>query len=213
MSAPRRLWLVRHGETAGESSIRYHGANDVPLADVGRKQVGALIPLLQGIAFARVEHSPLSRAVESAAILLAGLENDGVYAPEVVRPDDRLREISFGDAEGMTREEIAVAFPEFWANYESGKVDAFPGGESRSTFSARIATAITELADADWHGDALVVAHRGTVSQAIMTLLGESESSRSAYAVELASLSVLRETASGWELEVLGMTGPTPGSA
>ena len=103
MSAPRRLWLVRHGETAGESSIRYHGANDVPLADVGRKQVGALIPLLQGIAFARVEHSPLSRAVESAAILLAGLENDGVYAPEVVRPDDRLREISFGDAEGMTR--------------------------------------------------------------------------------------------------------------
>ena len=213
MSAPRRLWLVRHGETEGESSIRYHGANDVPLADVGRKQIGALIPLLQGVAFTRVVYSPLSRAVESAAILRAGLENHDVNASEGVRADDRLREISFGDAEGMTREEIAVAFPEFWANYDAGKIDAFPGGEPRSTFSARISTAITELASAGWRGDALVVAHRGTVSQAIVTLLGEEDSSRSAYAVELASLSVLRETASGWELEVLGMTGPVPDGA
>ena len=211
MSAPRRLWLVRHGETEGQSSIRYHGANDVALADAGRKQIGALIPLLQGVAFDLVVHSPLSRAVESAAILLGGLEGHDACSSEVVHADDRLREISFGDAEGMTREEIAAAFPDFWANYDSGKIDAFPGGESRSNFSARIATAITELADGGWHGDALVVAHRGTVSQAIVTLLNEQETSRSAYAVELASLSVLRETASGWALEVLGMTGPMSG--
>ena len=49
MKSERRLWLVRHGETEGQSSIRYHGANDVPLSDVGRQQIRALLPLLAGI--------------------------------------------------------------------------------------------------------------------------------------------------------------------
>ena len=52
MSEPRRIWLVRHGETEGQSSIRYHGSNDVPLSDVGRAQIRALAPWLQGVDFA-----------------------------------------------------------------------------------------------------------------------------------------------------------------
>ena len=36
-----RIVLVRHGETTGESSIRYYGATDVPLSDLGRQQVRA----------------------------------------------------------------------------------------------------------------------------------------------------------------------------
>ena len=38
----RRIYLVRHGETEGESSIRFHGSNDVPLSDHGRDQIAAL---------------------------------------------------------------------------------------------------------------------------------------------------------------------------
>ena len=40
-------YLVRHGETAGESSVRYHGSNDVPLSAVGRQQVRRLVPVLR----------------------------------------------------------------------------------------------------------------------------------------------------------------------
>tara|TARA_R110002073_G_C9407545_1_gene575059 strand:- start:731 stop:1411 length:681 start_codon:yes stop_codon:yes gene_type:complete len=213
MKSGRRLWLVRHGETEGQSSIRYHGANDVPLSDVGRQQIRALLPLLAGVPFAQVVHSPLSRAAESASILVDGVRENGgresgiaidVAAPRV---DERLREISFGACEGMTREEIDAAFPTFWADHAAGKVDRFPEGELRTAFAARVRAAVQEFIAANWQGDALLVAHRGIVRQAIIDLLGDPDPARDAYAVELASVSVVRETEAGWQLELLGMTG------
>lgn len=206
MTSERRLWLVRHGETEGQSSIRYHGANDVPLSEVGRSQIRALLPLLAGVPFTQVVHSPLSRAAESAQILTEGLRQDGVeVGGQLV--DERLREISFGAAEGMTREEIDEAFPAFWSDYEVGKTDAFPDGEPRAAFSERVGAAVGELVARPWQGDTLLVAHRGIVRHAIMQLLADEGADRSAYAVDLASLSVLRETGRGWQLELLGMKG------
>src|SRR5690606_28512758 len=152
--------------------------------------------------------SPLVRAAESASILVAALTQQGFGVTNgQVRNDARLREVSFGACEGMTREEIDVAFPAFWADHEAGNVDAFPGGEPRAEFAARIAAAVTELAAQPWQGDALLVAHRGTVRHAIVTLLADPDPPRAAYAVGLASVSVLRETVAGWQLDLLGMTG------
>lgn len=206
MTSERRLWLVRHGETEGQSSIRFHGANDVPLSEVGRSQVRALLPVLAGVSFTHVVHSPLSRAVESARILVAGLADEGTVVAAAAT-DERLREISFGACEGMTREEITAAFPTFWADYDAGHLEAFPDGESRSQFAARVGLAVRELVAEPWQGDALLVAHRGIVRHAIMQLLQEEHADRARYAVDLASVSVLRETGDGWQLELLGMTG------
>ena len=199
MSAERRLWLVRHGETEGQSSIRYHGANDVPLSDLGRQQIGSLIPWLQDARFAHVVHSPLSRAAESATILTNGC---GLNA-ESLAVDARLREISFGDCEGMTRAEIDAAYPQFFADYEAGRVDAFPAGEPRSEFAARVGEAVQEWIRGSWTDDLLLVAHRGTVRHALRTLLGWPVGQVDPFAVELGSLTVLRE-AGGWQLDLLG---------
>lgn len=201
MTSERRLWLVRHGETEGQSSIRYHGSNDVPLSDVGRDQIRGLLPLLAGVPFAQVVHSPLQRAAESATLLQGGLSLSG----DLLRADDRLREICFGDAEGMTREEIDEAFPSFWSDYEGGRTDAFPGGEPRAQFAARISEAVAEMAASDWQGDTLLVAHRGTVKHAIRSLLAVEQAPQSAFGVELASLSVLRQCSGSWQLDLLGM--------
>ena len=84
----RRLWLVRHGETEGQSSIRYHGSNDVRLSDVGREQIRGLLPLLKGVDFVRVIQSPLQRATESATILSGGLS----LPQSIFEVDQRLRE-------------------------------------------------------------------------------------------------------------------------
>lgn len=199
-TAVRRLWLVRHGETSGESSIRYHGANDVPLSAVGRQQIRALVPWLRDVAFDRVVHSPLSRAAESAALLIDGC---GLAAAER-RIDERLREISFGACEGMTRAEIEALWPTFFADYEAGRLDAFPGGESRTAFAERIAAAARELVAAPWREDLLVVAHRGTVRHALCELLGGVGRGPDRFGVPLGSLTVLREGRSGWEIELLG---------
>lgn len=201
MTGDRRIWLVRHGETEGQSSIRYHGSNDVQLSDVGREQVAALARLLDGVPFARVVHSPLRRAAESASILIDQLG----LADVALRADERLREICFGDAEGMTRGEIAAAFPGFWSDYDAGRVEAFPGGEPRSAFAARVGAAARELGGAGWRGDLLVVAHRGVVKHGVCALLGLDRAPVTGFEVELASVSVLREEVGAWQLEGLGL--------
>lgn len=199
----RRLWLVRHGETEGQSSIRYHGSNDVALADAGRAQIRALGPWLAGVPFAQVVHSPLRRAAESAAILV---ERCGL-SPSLLTADERLREISFGDCEGMTAQEIAATFPEFWQRQQAGLADCFPGGEPRAAFAARVSAAIREWAVGPWQGDLLVVSHRGTVRHALEALLGPPPE-RAAYATALGSLSVLRQdaiaAAGSWQIELVG---------
>ena len=64
-----RLILVRHGETAGQSSIRYYGATDVPLSDLGRTQAREARNRIPGETFDAVWASSLSRAWESAQII------------------------------------------------------------------------------------------------------------------------------------------------
>src|SRR5215469_4039295 len=93
----RRLVLVRHGETEGESSIRYHGRTDVPLSELGRAQLRAVRATLrqrhQLAKFERVFSSPLVRATEGAR-LVAG-ENLKIITIE------ELVEIHFGRFEGL----------------------------------------------------------------------------------------------------------------
>ena len=41
MSKLRRIVLIRHGETDGESSVRFHGSSDVALSEAGRAHLRA----------------------------------------------------------------------------------------------------------------------------------------------------------------------------
>ena len=150
----RRLILVRHGETAGQSSIRYYGVTDVPLSELGRRQVRAARKRIGGEIFQSVWASTLSRSWESANILAPShpvdLESD-------------FREIDFGRWEGLTAEEIAESEPELYAEWRSkGSRFEFPEGETRPAFRARIARGLLRLR-ASGAESALVVVHKGVV--------------------------------------------------
>ena len=82
-----RILLIRHGETEGESSIRYFGATDVPLSDVGRGQMRAARRRLPDEAIDLVVTSPLTRAWEGARI---------VCPQGPILLEDGFREIDFG---------------------------------------------------------------------------------------------------------------------
>lgn len=208
MSGPLRLWLLRHGETEGLSSIRYHGRNDVPLSDLGRAQIRAAARLLHGLDPVVVVHSPLQRAAESARIVAASCG----FAPSLLVADPRLQEISFGDCEGLTAEEIAQRYPDFWREHRRGGADAFPGGESRRSFAARVAAAIGELITRFPGGDVVVVAHRGIVRHALRTLLGLDAHVADPFAVRLGSLSVVRRDPP-WQIEALDLVPDWPSDA
>jgi len=149
-----RLILVRHGETAGQSSIRYYGATDVPLSELGRDQAREARRRIPGETFDRVWASSLCRAWESAQII----------APKhSVRIEFDFREIDFGRWEGLTREEIEVADPSLYADWQGKRPGfEFPEGETRPDFRRRIERGLTKLRSTGV-SSALVVAHKGVV--------------------------------------------------
>jgi broad specificity phosphatase PhoE len=198
----RRLVLVRHGETEGESSIRYHGRTDVPLSELGRAQLRAVRDTLreryQLTKFERVFASPLIRSIEGARIV-AGESSEIVSVDEFI-------EVHFGLFEGLTADEIRERYPEDFARWNADRLApnyTYPAGESRTDFAARVDRG-TDRMLALWNasepsdGSALLVAHRGVIRQIVRRLANASPN------VELSSIQIL-EFDGGWNAEALDL--------
>ncbi|MFO1052629.1 MAG: histidine phosphatase family protein [Planctomycetota bacterium] len=200
----RRLWLVRHGETVGGSSERYFGSTDIALSALGREQVERLAPRLGSCAFAALVHSPLSRAVDSARILCERL----AAPPGIVEVEDDLREVDFGDLEGLTRGEIEARFPGFFDDWRAGRTHGYPGGESSAGFRARVAAGIDRALARHPAGDVCVVAHRGVIKSVLVHLLGLSWAQVRPWSLDLGSASILvHAEGDRWTLDRYNLIG------
>ncbi len=192
-----RLILVRHGETEGESSIRYHGRTDVALSELGRAQMrlaGRAIATRHGANnLARVFSSPLVRASEGARIVAGDL------APLVTI--DEFAEVHFGLFEGLTADEIRESYPDEFARWNADRLApsyAYPAGESRAAFADRVERGLERMLTL-WRpraNDALLVAHRGVIRAIVRKLTGREP------VVELGSIHILRFDG-GWHAEML----------
>jgi broad specificity phosphatase PhoE len=200
MTVASRLVLVRHGETVGNSSIRYYGRTDVELAELGRLQMRAAARALteefRCARYMSVFASPLRRAQEGARIIAGD-------ATEVITIDE-FREVDFGNFEGLTADEIAARFPAEFAHWERDRLApdyAYPGGESRAGFSARIGRGMERMWSQWQSGLTLVVAHRGVI-RAITCILTGAEP-----VIELGSIQLLAcDGANQWAIEKLDFT-------
>ena len=161
-----RVYLVRHGATQLTAETRFAGAVGVDLSDEGRAQVRRLADRLAGDDIGAVYASPLSRTLETAAILAAphGL------APV---PEDGLREIGHGHWEGLTRAEVEERFP---GEYESWEQDPFTfapeGGETGLAVLARALPVLRRIVVRHEGSTVLVVSHKATIRLMLASLLG-----------------------------------------
>ncbi len=183
----RLLYLVRHGETEGESSIRFHGRNDVPLSGLGRQQMRSLATHLALTPMDGLVHSPLARARESAQILLEAM----THLPAVVEEAPDLIEVNFGAMEGLTQAEIAQSMPQWHAEWRAGRATAYPGGESFAGFAQRVAQAFDGMLARHPQGTLLVVAHKGVIRHGLAHLLGQTREAAAKMDFDLASMTVL----------------------
>ncbi len=164
MAAEIRLVLVRHGETVGESSIRYNGITDVVLSSQGRQQAEEARLALAGETFDHLLASPLARAWQTATIL------SPLQAIEI---EEDFREVNFGEWEGLTREEIEARDPALYAEWRrQGRDFNYPGGEARENFRIRVERGLGRLLEAN-PPSALVVAHKGVIRVLTAALTGE----------------------------------------
>ena len=182
-----RLLLARHGESLWNAERRFQGSTDVPLSARGRAQAKALAGGLRGYRVRAAYVSPFRRARETAELALAGT---GV--PLVVL--DELRELSLGQWEGCTVDEVRARDGDPYVAWLRAPHDCPPpGGEPLPVVSARVRVAVDRIAAAHPDGeDVLVVAHGGVISVYACHLLGCSFNALWRLRVDNASLSVVR---------------------
>lgn len=176
------VYLMRHGRTASETPWRFLGQRDVPLSDEGRAQAASWRDELSGVNFVGAWCSDLARCRETASLILAGR---GLAAEPVAG----LREISLGEWDGLSVEEVKRLYP---GRYEARGADIAgfrpPGGESFANLAARAWTALENILRAGSSGpddvDArevaanareaslLVVAHAGVNRVLLCRFLG-----------------------------------------
>src|ERR1019366_5526395 len=132
-----RLLLVRHATAEGHG--RFQGQLDVSLTSAGRRELCLLCEKCSRYPVQAVYASDLQRARETADALARKLA-----LVVSVRPE--LREMHFGEWEGLSWNQIATRFPEQAALWiERFPRQTIPGGEPLGQFRKRIAAAVREI--------------------------------------------------------------------
>ncbi len=195
-----KLLLVRHGESEYNSARRFAGHVDIDLTEKGRLQVEKLRERLLEEKVDAVYCSDLIRAQRTAEIALSGRNLHIVTCPE-------LREISYGEIEGLGFNEIKTRFPEVAKQLSKSEMElSFPGGETFPQFVDRVTTFTERLkkhADAD---SVLVVAHGGPLRALLCSMLGIGQGCWWQLSVDNASLSILQTYSRGAVLSLLNET-------
>lgn len=172
MSVPV-IYYIRHGETAWNAAGRFQGSRDIPLNDLGRTQAVAAGGILADL-IARNGHeatalpfvaSPLGRARTTMELVRGAMQ----LPHHDYAVDHRLREIGYGQWEGLTLPEMAQHdAATFAARVEDKWGVAAPSGESYASVTVRMREWFDSL-----RGDTVTVAHGGTM-RALMVALGIS---------------------------------------
>jgi probable phosphoglycerate mutase len=176
---PEVLWIVRHGQSAGNvASDAAHLAGlamididhrdvDVPLSALGEEQAAALGRWFAALPADErptvVLSSPYVRALRTAEIIrgAGGLAEEGID----IEADERLREKEFGILDRLTRHGVAERFPE-QAEFRRllGKFyHRPPGGESWCDVILRLRSALDTLSLHHANDRVLIVCHQVVV--------------------------------------------------
>lgn len=176
---PQSLWIVRHGQSAGNvardaAEAAGHPVIDIamrdidtPLSALGAEQshaLGAWVGLLPEAEQPEVVlASPYVRARDTALFML---QSAGLHGKAELRFDERLREKEFGILDRLTVHGIKARHPEL--HEQRGHVGKFyfrpPGGESWCDVILRLRS-LMEMAGREYAGRRVVViAHQVIVN-------------------------------------------------
>ncbi|MCU1038037.1 histidine phosphatase family protein [Stenotrophomonas maltophilia] len=174
---PERIWVVRHGQSAGNVARDHAEANnvtlielqhrdaDVPLSVLGQRQSQSLGAWVSGLA----EHqrpqvvlaSPYVRARQTAQAVV-----DALGSKRRIVVDERLREKEFGVLDRYTSSGIVATFPELAAQRRLVGKFYFrpPGGESWCDVILRLRGVVGDLQRNHAGARVMIVAHQVIVN-------------------------------------------------
>ncbi len=162
------LYLIRHGQTEGNTRYIYQGQLNTDLTELGRTQAKLMGKRLSEIEPDAVYSSDLGRALETAEIACRVVDVE-------IQVRKGLRERNFGVFQGKPRTQVKETYPEAYALYRGKDPDfRIPDGESWSEFVRRIETSLTEIAREHTGSTVAVFTHGGVIGSFFTHQLGLS---------------------------------------
>ncbi|WP_426111239.1 histidine phosphatase family protein [Massilia sp. PWRC2] len=176
---PQQIWLVRHGQSAGNVAREMAEAAegsligtatrdvDVPLSPLGRQQSRSLAAWFAALPAALrpnvLLHSPYLRAADTARMIAHAIDPDQLLS---ITTDERLREKEFGIFDGLTNRGIAQRYPELYAQRQQIGKFYFrpPGGESWCDVILRLRSVLDTITREYAGEQVLIVGHQVTVN-------------------------------------------------
>jgi alpha-ribazole phosphatase len=161
-----RLLIARHGQTKHNLDRRYQGITDAPLNETGAAQASQLADRLLGEKLDVIYSSDLKRCVQTAELVAKKYNLH-------INKDGRLREISFGEWEGMSYNEIQAQSPDLlekWMN-DPAHIPP-PNGETLIQLATRVKAAVDEIKPQHAEQTVLFVTHGGVIRTLLCLSLG-----------------------------------------
>lgn len=157
-----KLIFIRHGQTEWNVLGRYQGQTDVALSPLGVEQAQKLAANFPVDKIEAVYASDLKRAMTTAKCVADRFRLS-------VTPCKSLRELNFGDWEGLTYDEIVAKWPEALSNFfQHPDILKIPHGESFPELRARALACVEKIVAKHPEETVAVVAH-GAILRTILT--------------------------------------------
>lgn len=157
-----KIIFVRHGQTEWNVLGRYQGQTDIALSPLGIEQAEKLAAHFPVDKVEAVYSSDLVRAMMTARCVA---DRFGL----TVEPRPELRELNFGDWEGLTYDEIVAKWPDALNNFfQHPDVLEIPHGESFPKLRERALDAVEKIVACHPEQTVAVFAH-GAILRTILT--------------------------------------------
>ena len=136
------LILERHGQSDGNVLKMFTGHTDLPLTEIGKKQVEKSAQYItENYKIDKIYSSDLTRAMQTAQYVA---DKTGL---EIIK-SDRLRELYAGKWDGELFTYIEETFPEDWEMWKNDPGNSrSTGGESMKELSCRVVSELTRIAE------------------------------------------------------------------
>jgi broad specificity phosphatase PhoE len=195
-----QLFLLRHGEVESRYQRVFGGRIDMDLSPQGHVQAAALAKYFKGRPLDAIYCSPMKRAQQTLAPLLANYQIAATTIPE-------LHEVHFGDWTGLSWQEVHDKYQVSAFQWlEMLEQAAVPNGECSRTFRARVEPCLKQILENHSGQSVAVVCHGGVIRMFLSILLNLPLPKLSAFEIDYASLTQIHYAPSKTEVQLINFT-------
>ena len=180
-----KLILVRHALTVDNQKSRLSGHIDSSISEEGKEQIDKITNYLKDFDIDKIYTTTSSRTKDTVKKL------SELKSIEIIEKES-LKEISFGDFEGLTFDEIKDKYPkEFQDMIEKGYEYKYPNGESLIDSYNRVCIELDNIISNNDDRTILICSHGGTIRNIITYLISNSYTYHWNFKIDNGSVTIL----------------------